>query len=349
MGKNAAIPDSAMFTVEEYLTEREMSDLPVLLVEGNDDSIFFQLIKDELIKNLDENESIYLMPLSSIEVDTPIIIKSPEDNVLGNRGKVEYICETADSIGFKGLLVGFVDREFREFDLAQHIHDRLKTHNKLGRVIWSRGHSLENYLFDWGILRDGLRDYGVNSHYSIQDVLEVFRINFDKIINIACAISLAARDVGLISVTESSLDPSIFTFNNDQLQFALEKWDGFLSTKMKLDESRRNSLVEALTYYLKIVNSSDAETLRWVCHGHIGMNFIWSAFEACIIRICDIKNIPQVERKNRKINHTDRFIKFSLKWIQQQLYEPDKFQNTPIQCFQILCFSKINLRADTTI
>lgn len=349
MGKKVVIPDSAMFTIEEYLIEREMSDLPVLLVEGDDDTIFFQLVRDELIEKFHEYDSLYSTTLSIIEIETPAIIKSPEGNVLGNRSKVEYICETADSIGFKGLLLGFVDREFREFDLVQHIHDRLNTHNKRGRVIWSRGHSVENYLFEYEILRDGLRKYGINSHYPIQDALNLFKVNFDEIISIACSMSLAARDLDLINVIESSIDCSVFVFNNDQLQFDLENWDNFLSTKKRLDESRRSSLVKALTSYFKIVNGSDIQTLRWVCHGHIGMSVIWSGFEACIIRICDIKNIPQSKRKTQKPSLRGRFIEFSSNWVKQQLNAPESFHDTPIQCFQVLGCGEINLPVDTTV
>jgi hypothetical protein len=34
MSRNLLIPDSAMFTIDEYLTEREMSNISMILVEG---------------------------------------------------------------------------------------------------------------------------------------------------------------------------------------------------------------------------------------------------------------------------------------------------------------------------
>jgi len=336
MGNNAVIPDSAMFTVEEYLTEREMSNLPVLLVEGKDDSIFFQLIKDELVQNLTKDESYSLESLLSIEIDTPEIVKSPEGCALGNREKVEYICKIADEFDFKGSLLGFVDREFRESSLDGYIHDRLGTHNKIGRVIWSRGHSVENYLFDFRTLRDGLVDFGVNQKYPIQAAIQLFELNFDKIVGIVCSVSLAANKNNLIGLVESSSDPLVFKFVDNEIKFSLDDWNTSLSAKKKLDEVRRNSLIESFSSYLGITSNSDIQTLRWLCHGHIGMSFIWSAFEACIIRTWETSGVTQNDRKMRKVNSTDRFIKFSRNWIKQQIEMADKFQNMPLQCFRIL-------------
>lgn len=339
MSNNTVVPDSATFTVEEYLIEREMSDLPVLLVEGSDDSIFFQLIKDELIQMLGTDELERLEQLSCIEIDTAAMIKSPEDSVLGNREKVEYICQSADSIiEFTGLLLGFVDREFRAFNIDEYIQDQLTTHRTIGRLIWSRGHSVENYLFEFSILRDELRNLGISPSYSIQNSLKIFEPNFNKIINIACSISLAAKDNDLINLVESSLNSSAFEFTGDDIQFSLDKWSNILSSKKRLDDSRRQSLLESLNSYLVTTQECDIQTLRWLCHGHIGLSLIWSAFEACIIRNCEIESVPNGQRKIRRTDSTDRFIKFSSQWIKQQIKIPNSIHSMPFQCFQLLGF-----------
>ena len=339
MSNNTVTPDSATYTVEEYLTEREMSDLPVLLVEGSDDSIFFQLIRDELIQMLGTDELERLEQLSCIEIDTAAMIKSPEDSVLGNREKVEYICQSADSIiDFTGLLLGFVDREFRAFNIDEHIQDHLPTHNTIGRLNWSRGHSIENYLFEFSILRDELRNLGISPNYSVQNSLKIFEPNFNRIINIACSISLAAKDNDLIKLVESSLDSSAFDFTGDDIQFSLDKWSTILSSKKRLDDSRRQSLLESLNSYLVTTQGCDIQTLRWLCHGHIGLSLIWSAFEACIIRTCETESVPNEQRKVRRTDSTDRFIKFSLQWIKQQMEIPNSIHSMPFQCFQILGF-----------
>jgi hypothetical protein len=339
MSSNTSIPDSAMLTVEEYLTEREMSDLPVLLVEGNDDSIFFQLIKDELIQKLDTDELERLKQLSCIEIDTAAMIKSPENSVLGNREKVEYICQRADSIiDFTGLLLGFVDREFRAFNIDEYIQDQLTTHRTIGRLVWSRGHSVENYLFEFSTLRNELRNLGISPNYSIQNSLQIFELNFNTIINIASSISLAAKDNDLIKLVESSFDSSAFEFIGNNIQFSPSKWSHVLSSKKRLDDSHRQSLLESLNSYLLTTQGCDTQTLRWLCHGHIGLSLICSAFEACINRTWETESIPNGQRKLRRIDSTDRFIKFSSQWIKQQMEIPNSIHSMPFQCFQILGF-----------
>jgi Protein of unknown function (DUF4435) len=309
-------------------------------VEGNDDSIFFQLIKDELIKKSNENN---LVDLTSIEIETPVCIKAPDGEILGNRGKIELICNTADQISFRGLLLGFVDREFREFALDGKIQDILNSHNKVGRVIWSRGHSLENYFFEFEKLRDGLRDYGINSSYPIVEVLDLFKFNFDEIVDTACAISLSAKKNSLIEVIENSLDSSIFDFTDNQIKFNLTKWDHFLYSKKKLDESRRTSLIVEFNNFSTMINDCEDQTTRWLCHGHIGIKFIYSAFEACIIRICDMKNVSPDERRIRKVNYQDRFVKFSSQWIKDEVVKSRNVQDMPFQCFYLLLDSNPNV------
>ena len=338
MGRNSSVPDSAKFTIEEYLTERKMSSLPVLLVEGKDDSIFFQLIRDELLKLVDRSNVGQMKALSCIEIDTAEIIKSPQDNPIGNRSKVEYICKMADDLSLNQSLVGFVDREFREFNLSPYFEDCLKVQNNIGRVVWSRGHSVENHLFEFVILRDTLRDIGINSMYPIQDALDIFKMNFKSIIALSCATSLAAKDVALIKALEATMPPSCFTFNDCDIHMNMHEWNNFLCQNIRLDSLRSKKFLDQFIYYLEIANGADFETLRWLCHGHIGLNFISSAFEACMNKMLESQHYS-VEQKKRGVDKTDRFIRFSTSWIQKQLRESHNFENTPIKCFQMLGFS----------
>jgi len=175
------IPESSTMTVEEYLTEREMSSIPVLLVEGDDDSIFFQLICDELKKDV-QNYPQFEKILAHIEIETPIVITTPQ-KVAGNRREIEYICKKADEINFTGLLVGYVDREFREFYVTiDSVSDNCQFQNRISRILWSRGHSIENYFFDVNVLHDGLRDYGISPEYQVSEALELF----EGAINLRC-------------------------------------------------------------------------------------------------------------------------------------------------------------------
>ena len=139
-------------------------------------------------------------------------------------------------------------------------------------------------------------------------------------------------------VESSSFNSSTFEFIGNNIQFSLSKWSHVLSSKIKLDNSRRQSLLESLNSYLVTTQGCDIQTLRWLCHGHIGLSLIWAAFEACIIRTCETESVPNEQRKIRRTNSTDLFIKFSSQWIKQQMEIPDSIHSMPFQCFQILGF-----------
>lgn len=75
------------------------------------------------------------------------------------RERVEYVCAKALNTPEARKLVGFVDREFREFEQGDTLRDLLDGHQTVGRVVWSRGHSIENYNLDGYILRQSLRNH----------------------------------------------------------------------------------------------------------------------------------------------------------------------------------------------
>jgi hypothetical protein len=131
------------YTPAEFRNFLMMSHDKHLLVEGIDDKIAFKLLFEELSGKHD------------IKIDTAERLINFE-RPLGNREKVEEICRTVTGRSFADKLVGFVDREFREFEWDNDIRDNLGQHKVDGRLVWSRGHSIENYFFDFIILREAL-------------------------------------------------------------------------------------------------------------------------------------------------------------------------------------------------
>lgn len=343
MNQSNIVPQSAQMTVEEYLTEREMSNLPVLLVEGSDDDIVFQLIRDELIKHSDEQSTELIDLLQKLEIDTPASISSPTGEKLGNRSKVEHICDMADREPFHGILVGFVDREFREFEVTDRIVDNLNCHNQVGRLIWSRGHSIENYLFDWSHLRDGLRDYSINSSFPFQKALELFENNFPLILNYASAISLAARETSHLDLVQRSFNRIMFSFDNDVLRFNHHNWNDSLDKNQRLDQGRRVSLINSFKEYLIVIECTSRPIPRWICHGHIGINFIWSAFQACIYNICEQRKIAVLNRLTQPVTTKEPPKGFIVSWIRNCLIHKEGDNDTPMLCFEML-ISQLELR-----
>jgi len=138
-------------TPEEYVTEIIMSNDRFLLLEGADDEKFFTIICNLLKQNEAQISAEKLYLLKNIIIDTAERIQGE----LGNRAKIEKICDLVaqEPPDVNNRVLGFVDREFREFEWSNDLKDHIKTHKINKRLIWSRGHSIENYFFEISTLR----------------------------------------------------------------------------------------------------------------------------------------------------------------------------------------------------
>lgn len=174
-------------TPEEYVTEIIMSNDRFLLLEGADDEDFFTIICNLLKKNEAQISAEKLYLLKNIIIDTAERIEGE----LGNRAKIEKICDLVaqEPPDVNNRVLGFVDREFREFEWSNDLKDHIKTHKINKRLIWSKGHSIENYFFEISTLRKAFNDYLVSSFY--QEAFEIFESKFEHTLRIACALSLA--------------------------------------------------------------------------------------------------------------------------------------------------------------
>src|SRR3990170_3818043 len=169
------------FKPEEYKTHIRISAQKHLLVEGKNDKYLFKLFLDNL--RIDQNL---------------VVIDSAEDLIqfdcnLGNRERVETVCQAVCITPWAKQLVGFVDREFREFEINENdMFDRIPQHNVVGSVVWSRGHSVENYYFNFEMLNAALEIYSPPDY--MDEALSLLKRNLENVIRYACAASMAGRD-----------------------------------------------------------------------------------------------------------------------------------------------------------
>ena len=178
-----------------------------LLVEGETDRFIFKYMLDEV-----KNYNSYKGCMRPVEIDVAesfikedeLLIESEKKSGhhLGNREKVERVCKEIEKEDYGDRMIGFVDREYREFDLEDNIIDKLDEHNISGRIVWSRGHSIENYLFDTRIMRDVIKSLLDSS--SFDKSLQAFDQCSDSIIITACAISLAGKSQKKLKKIEGS-------------------------------------------------------------------------------------------------------------------------------------------------
>lgn len=288
-----------------------MSSSKFILVEGEDDKRSLMYLKQELFGR---EEPIHIHGANQIEFGTDI---GNRENI-GNRERVEQICQAIKGKKYAARFVGFVDREFREFELENEITDLIDCHNTIDRLIWSRGHSIENYYFDLEILYRPLRHHSTTSFY--EDALVLFGQVFEQAIRLACAIGLAAYDHGLLKPAKSSISWEILALNVHKLTINLQEWERFLIQKQKIQKIDANTVIVSFQTWLEKVSETDFKSIRWLCHGHIGITFIWATYARCLFEVCRKEGVPEPQREVRKVLGADETVRFNgcaSEWAQQ--------------------------------
>ncbi len=170
----------SQYSSQEYKNILEMSHHEKhLLVEGRTDVMIFDILFEEFL-GVDWRDDHKLV------IDCAETLISSDEFRGGNRERVEKMC----AIYQEKNLVGFIDREFRNFQTENKLVDEIKKHYQNNNLIWSRGHSLENYYFEISILRSSFRDIGGDE---FNQAYELFQNNFDSFIRTAGTLSLAGH------------------------------------------------------------------------------------------------------------------------------------------------------------
>jgi len=319
---------------ESYRSYLRFSHDRHLLVEGSDDKRVFTLFLDEL-------HQVH----SGIQFN--VIVDSAEHlidfgNIITNREKVEAICLSVSDLPYAGRLVGFVDRDFREFDRAPLLQDRIGAHKVSGRLVWSRGHSIENYYFEFDILRSSLRTFSVTDKFC--NALSLFEAVFEQAIRLACAASLAGEELQQLKLVKASVRQEIFQLRNDtNVTVALDpaKWKENLTRYHRVSLDIAEKLTERFQFWSERVDESDFCAVRWMCHGHIGLAFIWAVYSRCVLESCQQKGYSKQEaaaeaQRVLKAEESVRFNACAELWVRKALGDHCSY---PAEVFRLLDIS----------
>ena len=275
---------SLSYNPSGYRNLLRMSHKKRLLLEGKEDKQFFKLLLDEFCHS--ENKKIF----QEISIDIAEIIDFEEP--VGNRKKVERICRSVKGASYSERLVGFVDREFREFALGDIIQDNLSIHKIQDRLVWSRGHSIENYLFDFSILRNPLRDLSATDCFD--EALELFEKIIESAIRTACAASLAGKELEKLKLLQTSFNWKLLEVRNSQIILSLELWEQELK-KRNLPLEETHKIIDRYQYWSQKIETVDFHLAKWICHGHIGIAFIWATYSRCVYEVCVRNEVEKPE------------------------------------------------------
>jgi hypothetical protein len=310
------------FTIPDYQIYLRMSHRKHLLVEGRDDYMAFKLLLDEysLYKNL---PSI----LDGIDIDTAESLIG-FTQALGNREKVEAVCNIISGSPDEDKLVGFVDREFRDFEIGNNLRDVLVSHKVSNRLIWSRGHSIENYCFDFQILRAPLRDISITTFFN--EALNLFQKVFESTIHLACAASLVGQESNHFTLLATTVHWSIVEIVSTGALLKLPEWQQYIQKERGLSIQDSEKLAERFQFWHSILTTSDFDLIRWLCHGHIGIKYIWAVYTRCVYEVSN-----KAEEANRFSQAQDKlkFNMFASSWARQSFNNSCEF---PTEIFALL-------------
>ena len=278
------------YRISEYQKYIQNSGRRHLLVEGRDDMRSFESLIEEIY-------GIEWKDILNLDIDTAENLLS-DTNSRGNRLLVERVCEQVNNQDYANRIIGFVDREFREFNYENDLSDNINRHNIIGRLIWSRGHSIENYFFDYSIVRGPLVDLSLGEFNYIEST-DLLRQYFESSVRLGCAISLLGKALNNFEILRRSMNWQLLAITDHGIQIDFNSWCRIISSRLRISEEE---ITKIWYRVLPLVGKADYSVIRWMCHGHIGFKVIQLTYERCI---AEVSNIIQNQRSPAKFINTD--------------------------------------------
>jgi hypothetical protein len=291
-----------IFDIPEYRAKIKMSSLKHLLVEGKSDKRLFTLLLGEMMG-----------PDHQIIVDCAECIRN--EDPMGNREKVEAVCNPLSSTVHAEKIVGFVDREFRGFEISDTLIDHLSTHRSANQIVWSRGHSVENYFFSLEVLKIPLRSITNTCFY--EEALELLERSLPSIIRLATAVSMSALETDLLSLLGRSVTPELLRTSDSRISIDQEAWLQSLQNRNKLDRTRAVETLHAFLLWSDRLEGVDDDTCKWACHGHIGLSIILASYVS-LLELVVRKNEssdPRGEAAIQRLDVATMMCIFGERWV----------------------------------
>jgi hypothetical protein len=270
-GSASALP---RYSISGYRNKIRTTTSRVLLVEGAyDKRAFLRLFHEGRQVGLFDPEAF------AVIIDTAEAMIKAEEDAVGNREKVEAICSGMSEHDEFSHFVGFVDREFREFDDAK-IVDLVQRHRVEGRLVWSPGHSIENYYFDPQSLAEL-----VQAAAFTQSFLAAFTLYsqiFVDLMRTLCAASLAGRDNQVPGLIAGTFGSGAINISTGTVSINSPIWKTRLLSKTKGNIQLAESIITSYLAWRERLADAQPTVLRWQCHGHVGFAATWIAYSRCV-------------------------------------------------------------------
>lgn len=303
-----------------------------ILVEGRDDKYLIERLWQDFSAQNSQNN------IHKILVDSAdnLIKEDSSDLFLNNRQKVEFIANSIHEKPYANGFVGFVDRELHKFEwdceINTELQDLIGSHEVIKRLVLSRGHSIENYIFDFSILYEVL-EYLSTTAYANQ-AIELFKESFQSALRVACSVGLAAAKAQVLSKSSSTIDYNLLEITSTgEVIFKVNDWvQKLIDRGISADQAQDVGL--HYTTYGDQVSRTSISLVRWICHGHIGYDLLRALYERCVFDSC-----PSTRDKTKELSGISWVAKDKLlysfvnSWIKKSLQDQYEY---PVAIFELL-------------
>lgn len=304
---------SPKFTPQEYRIYLMNSSEKHILVEGKNDKYFIERTLSYLANQIKKPELT-----EQVLVDSAESLIKADSGTGNNKQKIQEIAKSIVGKSYSQRFIGFVDRDFDMFDWdyeqTQILQDNFPGHNIEERIIRTRGHSLENYLFELDIVS---KFFDINTTIpNAQTATNLFRQIFKSVIYSACTVGLAATKSSLLQRIESGIVwRNFIELTSGEINFLLEEWLNFLTDERGIPDCKILELKQNYKIYIQPINQTSFEIVKWLCHGHIGYDFLREAYIKCVMQI--IKDSKEADSKVNWTTKDKMFQQLINYWVQE--------------------------------
>lgn len=296
-----------LLTVDDLLALLRMSDASYLIVEGVDDRYALQ----ELFWHSADDSSAP----GDLEVFRIEEFEAPQFAGLGNRERVEVLSEALRDQPCRGMVACLVDREFRLFCLEPEVCVDPPDIANLAPLLWTCGHSFENYFFHQSIVPPLVRRLCRSPIRGM--ALEILEGCFDELVATAASLSVAAFLSGEHGLLQATVRSTHFDFSGSSYHFLESAWLQQVEAQFV---NRPNLRTSIRTYFAWArCRCLPSPHLARLIHGHGGVHFFRCVLAACVFQLESDAGVSTL-REHKKIEMTSNerlFEYFLAEWIRR--------------------------------
>lgn len=304
------------YSINGYVIALRNRSTHTICTEGKDDSI---AVKHCLLDFLNPKELVN----QKYVIDTMEIIES-DGVTYGNKDKLLKIHECIVGTPTANNVSMFADREYSYFDINNIEIDSKPIHIKESDILWyTRGHSIENYLFEPNFYIKYLEFN--HPDQLLGNYKNLINDNWQNILDSSASLTYSIHEHNLCTKSKG-----LFCYNDWQMVSADKIVINTNSVKLQLltrgiPQNKVDSILSRAAALQPIL--SKKTVTKWIIHGHIGLDLLCGAIGCVLLSLGTSEHICNAIGGNCTV----KFKYLVSQWYLNSTAKPEEF---PIKLFQ---------------